>query len=158
MSTNSDKYTLQPVSHTHTYTSTLKRCSVGVFDSLVPGSSCFLAVSEYVIFSDRTYAVLWASEVSFNPVVKEKILPALPHLVSWILTVPHGYECQIWYIHFTAHHIRLCGKGGGVSGRCRLACGRPAAVAVAEKQVSTVWLHECKQELRHSRMNSSPLI
>jgi len=66
MSTNSDKYTLQPISQTHIYTSTLKRCSEGFFDSLVQDPvDFFWAVIEYVIFSDHISAALLASESNF---------------------------------------------------------------------------------------------
>ena len=103
-----------------------------------PGSSCLLAVSVYVIFSDHTFVALLASEASFNPVAK-KILPAFPHVVCWILqclkdtsTKSDTYTLQpITHVHAV--------KEEEVPGMCRLACERPAAAAaVSEKEVSAV--------------------
>jgi len=138
MSTNSDKYTLQPISHTHIYTSTLKRCSEGVFDSLVQDSVVFLALSVYVIFSSHIFQVLLASEASFNPVGKKKYYPHFPMLFAVYLQCLKDtiakydtYTLQpIIYVYVVKEEV---------PGKFLLACGRPAAaVAVSEKQVSAV--------------------
>ena len=134
---------------THVYTEEVQwRC----FDSLVQDPAVFTVcrVGVYLILTGHTSVALLASEASF--IHFAKIFTRISQVVCWIPTMPQRYEHQIWYIHFADHHTVYL---EGVSGRCRLACESP--VAVSEKQISAVWLHVCTQ-LRHSRMNSSPLI
>jgi len=92
-----------------------------VFRLVRPGSSCLLAVSVYVIFSDHISVALLAPEASFNPVAKKKNITRIFHVVCWIPTMPERYEHQICYIHFAAHHTRLRGRRGAgkVSTRLR---------------------------------------
>ena len=150
MSTNSHKYTLQPISHICLHW----RGAVKVFRLVRPGSSCLLAVSVYVIFSDHISVALLAPEASFNPVAKKKILPAFSMLFAGYLRCLKGMSTKsVTYTLQPITHVYVVEE---VPGRCRLACDRP--VPVSEKQVSAVWLHECTQQLRHSRMNSCPLI
>jgi len=97
-----------------------------------------LAVSEYVIFSDHIFVAWLASEASLNPVAKEKNITCIsPCSFAGYLQCLKGtnaksdtYTLQpITYVYVVKEEV---------PGKCRLACGRPAEVAVSEKQVSAV--------------------